>query len=267
MQLVSELLLIKNLRCLCKVKIVYIVDVVPCICYTQDDHGSREGKHILSDKSSICLESTVKQCSNYEALQNHGIDSAKEIELSSLDQEDPRLTLKFSHDIGIVPLNMQGRTSRGDRKLSEKSMCKMENVEDSKAKGHKEADGRLSPGSNWKSVLVNESTRKSIRGCKDKENDGQEISKDGFVTTRKGRFSKENAENRQEIPKETGKWKVSQPGGGDSVVQRKVLTERTNCHLSGAAEITGKWQCPQKRKPNLGPPMKQLRLERWIQRA
>lgn len=267
MQLISELLLIKNLRCLCKVKIVYIVDVVPCVCYTQDDPGSREGKHILSDKSSICLESTVKQCSNYEALQNHGIDSAKEIELSSLDQEDPRLTLKFSHDIGIVPLNMQGRTSRGDRKLSEKLMCKMENVEDSKAKGHKEADGSLSPGSNRKSVLVNESTRKSIRGCKDKENDGQEISKDGFVTTRKGRFCKENAENCQEIPKETGKWKVSQPGGGDSVVQRKVLTERTNCHLSGAAEITGKWQCPQKRKPNLGPPMKQLRLERWIQRA
>ncbi|GFZ16645.1 hypothetical protein Acr_25g0010540 [Actinidia rufa] len=32
-----------------------------------------------------------------------------------------------------------------------------------------------------------------------------------------------------------------------------------------ALEITGKWKCPQKSKLNLGPPLKQLRLEQWLQ--
>lgn len=30
---------------------------------------------------------------------------------------------------------------------------------------------------------------------------------------------------------------------------------------------SGKWQCPRKRKPYVGPPLKQLRLEQWINRA
>ncbi|KAJ1383646.1 hypothetical protein SESBI_43184 [Sesbania bispinosa] len=51
-----------------------------------------------------------------------------------------------------------------------------------------------------------------------------------------------------------------------AVTKRKAVTEATNLQQSNAMEITGKWQCPQKRKPNTGPALKQLRLERWVHR-
>ncbi|KAJ1406264.1 hypothetical protein SESBI_25183 [Sesbania bispinosa] len=52
-----------------------------------------------------------------------------------------------------------------------------------------------------------------------------------------------------------------------AVTKRKALTEATNLQQSNAMEITGKWQCPQKRKLNTGPALKQLRLERWVHRV
>ncbi|XP_020586237.1 uncharacterized protein LOC110028643 [Phalaenopsis equestris] len=51
---------------------------------------------------------------------------------------------------------------------------------------------------------------------------------------------------------------------------RGVLTEKTNvCFAEEAikAEAIGKWQFPRKSKPYAGPPLKQLRLERWVRRA
>ncbi|XP_024026904.1 uncharacterized protein LOC21406770 [Morus notabilis] len=231
----------------------------------KNGRGSGEVKHILSDKSNMCFGSTLEQCSSNETMRNPVLNPAKEVELSSLDQENPQCVHSFSREIGIRPLHMQGRTCSNDRELSQKLMCRMENIKDSEAKGRQVA-GHLSSKNDRKSDLVNEATRESTHGFKDKENDGKEISKDGFVTTRKGRYSKANAENLQKIPKETGRQTVSQSGGEDSVVERKALSERTNFDLSGVTEIVGKWQCPQKRKPNLGPPLKQLRLERWVQR-
>ncbi|RVW50788.1 hypothetical protein CK203_076813 [Vitis vinifera] len=49
-------------------------------------------------------------------------------------------------------------------------------------------------------------------------------------------------------------------------VRRKVLSEKTNLPHSDVTEIAGKWKCPQKSKPDLGPPLKQLRLEQWVHR-
>ncbi|XP_058086382.1 uncharacterized protein LOC131233617 [Magnolia sinica] len=51
-------------------------------------------------------------------------------------------------------------------------------------------------------------------------------------------------------------------------VGRAVLSDRTNFHAEETMlEIPGKWKCPQKGKPYIGPPLKQLRLERWVRRA
>lgn len=49
--------------------------------------------------------------------------------------------------------------------------------------------------------------------------------------------------------------------------RRTVLSETTNFPLTNALEITGKWRCPQRNKPNHGPPLKQVRLEQWVHRV
>ncbi|RZC69219.1 hypothetical protein C5167_032313 [Papaver somniferum] len=58
-------------------------------------------------------------------------------------------------------------------------------------------------------------------------------------------------------------------GETQTIIARRPFSERTNIFSNEAAakEITGKWKCPQKSKPDLGHPMKQQRLERWIHRV
>ncbi|KAL5215679.1 hypothetical protein ABZP36_007080 [Zizania latifolia] len=51
---------------------------------------------------------------------------------------------------------------------------------------------------------------------------------------------------------------------------RSPLADRTNISevAAGATpEFRGKWKCPRKGKPNIGPPLKQLRLEQWVRRV
>ncbi|KAL9433886.1 hypothetical protein AB3S75_028680 [Citrus x aurantiifolia] len=61
--------------------------------------------------------------------------------------------------------------------------------------------------------------------------------------------------------------RIVMPAGEKVVDRRKALIETTNYQNSDALEVTGKWRCPQKGKPSLSPPLKQLRLERWIHRV
>lgn len=93
---------------------------------------------------------------------------------------------------------------------------------------------------------------------------------DGFVTTRKkictGGNNDENCGKKPEkilLERSASTVKLPLQCG---VSKRKALTETTNVQLYNDIGITGKWQCPQKRKPDLGPAMKQLRLERWVRR-
>ncbi|KAK0587007.1 hypothetical protein LWI29_016041 [Acer saccharum] len=112
--------------------------------------------------------------------------------------------------------------------------------------------------------------RKRIHKSNDKENENTE---NGFVTTRKkgcARTEKEDLEGRPqgillECTRNFGTVCVA--GEKDVTVNRKVLTETTNLQLSEAIGVTGKWRCPLKSKPNRGPPLKQLRLERWIHKV
>lgn len=96
---------------------------------------------------------------------------------------------------------------------------------------------------------------------------------DGFVSTRKKSCTRPNDENSWKKPEKTSlqcstsTGTVSLACEKNNVAKRKALTEATNLQHSNAMEITGKWQCPQKLKPNHGPPLKQLRLERWVHRV
>lgn len=127
----------------------------------------------------------------------------------------------------------------------------------------------------------------STRGSNDKENEGKDVAENGFITTRKNKFTKTNDENcvrpsnillqcSRNKGSNTTATTTTTGGGGtgkDGVVKRKVLAETTNVNVeqceanAKTKEITGKWRCPQKSKPPRGPPLKQLRLERWVHRV
>jgi len=92
---------------------------------------------------------------------------------------------------------------------------------------------------------------------------------DGFVTTRKKICKGTNDENSWKKPEEI----LLEPSTSQVTIplqcgvrKRKALTESTNVEQYSGMGITGKWQRPQKRKPDVGPAMKQLRLERWVRR-
>ncbi|KAE9459371.1 hypothetical protein C3L33_08716, partial [Rhododendron williamsianum] len=104
--------------------------------------------------------------------------------------------------------------------------------------------------------------RKPACGINNKENQGTAIAENGFVSMRNERRERVNHDSLKNCLRN---------GVTDSlaVLRRKPLSETTNNNIRHAdySEITGKWQCPQKRKPNLGPPLKQLRLEQWVHRV
>ncbi|KAK2648945.1 hypothetical protein Ddye_016434 [Dipteronia dyeriana] len=112
--------------------------------------------------------------------------------------------------------------------------------------------------------------RKLIHKRNDKENENTE---NGFVAIRKKgcvRTEKEDLEGRPQgilLGCTRNFGTVCGAGEEDVTVNRMVLTETTNVQLSEAIGVTGKWRCPQKSKPNRGPPLKQLRLERWIHKV
>lgn len=116
------------------------------------------------------------------------------------------------------------------------------------------------------------SPRKETHRRNDKENYQKGIAENGFIATRKyGSTRTANADSLKMSPGillecSRNNRSVS-PAGEKDVDRRKALIETTNYQNSDALEVTGKWRCPQKGKPSLGPPLKQLRLERWIHRV
>ncbi|KAL4340074.1 hypothetical protein GQ457_08G026070 [Hibiscus cannabinus] len=139
-----------------------------------------------------------------------------------------------------------------------------EKLIDRKSRLRKSSETKVDVGSHNQSPYFNE--RKTNHGTSDKEKDGgKDDAENGFITTRRNRVVRRNDEN-------------SQRGAGcsretrDGVTKRKVLAETTNVSVgrqweAKAVEITGKWRCPQKSKPQRGPPLKQLRLEQWVHRV
>ncbi|XP_010531661.1 PREDICTED: uncharacterized protein LOC104807915 isoform X2 [Tarenaya hassleriana] len=109
----------------------------------------------------------------------------------------------------------------------------------------------------------------------DKENVHGQSTETGFVTTRKGRFRESREGNSRTKPDRgilvecsTSKRseKISGEGDEETKKRRRVLGETTNLQYSRGMEMAGIWVCPQKNKPSLAPPLKQLRLDAWVHR-
>lgn len=102
----------------------------------------------------------------------------------------------------------------------------------------------------------------------------------GFISTKntKGAANKNGesskvaclAVNRKRRNKIELQEPISILGKEQSFSERRVLTDQTNVLFAEeaiAAEVSGKWKCPRKSKPYVGPPFKQLRLERWMRQV
>ncbi|KAG6411547.1 hypothetical protein SASPL_129630 [Salvia splendens] len=96
-----------------------------------------------------------------------------------------------------------------------------------------------------------------------KENKVTELQERGFISVRK-RNHQEDAEN---VARLRVKVEPSINVEKDDSIVRKALSEISNFHSGNKVATTGKWCCPKRNKPDLGPPLKQLRLDQWVRRV
>lgn len=110
-------------------------------------------------------------------------------------------------------------------------------------------------------------TRKQIHRSDDKENQNTE---NGFVAVKKKQYAGTKFEDTKLKPQSIlveatrNKRTAHQTNESEETLNRRVLAETTNIQHFDSVGVTGKWKCPQKSKPDRGPPLKQLRLERWV---
>ncbi|XP_073311822.1 uncharacterized protein [Primulina huaijiensis] len=111
----------------------------------------------------------------------------------------------------------------------------------------------------------------SNKGDFGKENLETALPENGFVCTRNSgkRTDIESFTKPQRVQFQTLRKGVKHgPNPMENAnTRRNVLSETTNFPLTNALEITGKWCCPQRNKPNRGPPLKQVRLEQWVRQV
>ncbi|KAA8522182.1 hypothetical protein F0562_012855 [Nyssa sinensis] len=191
-------------------------------------------------KNSSVLRKISEQILEGKRTQNHDICPTKDVEKSSFNGDDftEKLEGKFSQEVSHGSLDIHNNSGNNGGKSPRKSLHRRDSTEiSSEAKGQTKDAGIQPPGKN------------------------------GFISTRKSR-SRVNDENslKRSFESMKNRLTISPAGDKDANLRRKVLSERTNFQQTDALEIAGKWQCPQMSKPNLGPTLKQLRLEQWVHR-
>ncbi|KAK8957197.1 hypothetical protein KSP39_PZI001182 [Platanthera zijinensis] len=100
-----------------------------------------------------------------------------------------------------------------------------------------------------------------------------------FISTKNTKgLAKKNVESSKAVRsvnrKRINRIELQEPtrilGKEQPFLERRALTDQTNvlfAEEANAAEESGKWKCPRKSKPYVGPPFKQLRLERWMRQV
>ncbi|KAK6117463.1 hypothetical protein DH2020_048790 [Rehmannia glutinosa] len=193
--------------------------------------------------SQLTSEKVPKQMLSGQRTANNDLGSVKKFEETNTFGKDYEPTIP---KLSIMENNI-GST---DEKSVDKSIGRNDRVKDSREnKIASPGDSRRRPND-----------RRSNSG---KENEETGLFENGFVSVRKG--SKANAGNNLNRPVPSG-VKPALKCDKNGNISRKVLSETSNILYPGIQESTGKWCCPQKNKPNLGPPLKQLRLEQWVRR-
>lgn len=141
---------------------------------------------------------------------------------------------------------------------------------DSGGKAQSDNDMFVSPTSNLDFVSSRRSSSRTEMS-NDKENDKNDCAETGFISAKKRGLRETDGNPLIRPPRACSKplrngVQVSSDGNKSENLNRRALIDTTNTQPSDVPGVAGKWRCPQKSKPKLGPPMKQLGLERWVRR-
>ncbi|KAK1372321.1 hypothetical protein POM88_028514 [Heracleum sosnowskyi] len=239
---------------------------------SHDHWGNQKaiGIRNLSATNNLPLEGISPQFLGSNSASDSGAVSIKDVEFSDLKERDfhRKPKRKFpQNDLHnpFTALKSLGNGSNSPRK----SLNRGDFVQkDSGGKAQSDNDMFVSPRSNLDFVASRRSSSRTDMSD-DKENGKNDCAESGFISAKKNKGLRENDGNSLIRPPGASKSlrngvKVRTVGNND--LNRRALTDRTNTQPSDVLGISGKWRCPQKSKPKLGPPMKQLGLERWVRR-
>ncbi|XP_049366786.1 uncharacterized protein LOC125831657 [Solanum verrucosum] len=216
-------------------------------------------------------ERISQQTLNHKTTENSNCGSPRDIDMVFKESDGEHLETIFPQEVNCKVSCTIDHSSCEGEKLYRHPIHRKDSAENSsKSKDSVEpADDVQSKNRMEISVLSQKLSKRKAAEIIHKENHLNDFGENGFITTRKSRNSQ--VQNKSPLPTPAA---VQSPLSGVTVASnchkqgltRKVLTETTNLHPS-ALETTGKWRCPQRTKPNIGPPLKQLRLEQWVRRA
>ncbi|XP_051116997.1 uncharacterized protein LOC127241817 [Andrographis paniculata] len=130
--------------------------------------------------------------------------------------------------------------------------------QDADSQSHKSSASNKSVEEGMGKENLNNVASSGIRDCSKSEPVAN--GSDGFVSTRKKTRRSNSVENN--VIQKRGLQLFS-----NLVRVANKSIEALSYSCDDALGDTGEWQCPQKNKPNLGPPMKQVRLEQWVRRC
>ncbi|CAO2832477.1 unnamed protein product [Amaranthus hypochondriacus] len=128
---------------------------------------------------------------------------------------------------------------------------------ESEKKGGKKFEAAENEGG-WISVNGKRREENEVRSIKNERK--EYTSAETELSSKRKANTRENKEN---SPVKSG---LSPDGQKRGMLRREILRETTNFEHSRVPVVSGKWRCPQKFKPDLGPPLKQLRFEKWVHR-
>ncbi|KAL2525191.1 hypothetical protein Adt_10245 [Abeliophyllum distichum] len=224
------------------------------------------GKLSLSVMNDLTSGRIPKETSQPQRQQNHNQGLMEE---SRKSKDDGDYSGKPDCQSLDTKINSENQDGKSLHKLIEKEDCAEISLEEK----HLQVNGEsIQPQCTSSLTIPKEKSTKKLAGRRnEKENiEGTEFAENGFISTRKSRSREVNSENIERphrIQPESLRSGVtfSSIRNEDAKTTRKVLCESTNFQqYPNAIESRGKWHCPQKSKPELGPPLKQLRLEQWI---
>lgn len=190
-------------------------------------------------------KSYSQEHSEEHTTQKYGCSPIRYAESSTLKLEDSTLRLEgnYSKENGLVLLNNEKDSAKNPENVL------LEN-------GFVQGSSEIKYQSEDSDTASAGGRDLNFNDCNDNKMDN--ITEIGFVSIRKAGNRRENDENSMRMPNNF------EPRCRNDALVRSVFLDRTNSQHTSKLEITGKWLCPQKRKPNYGPPLKQLRLEQWV---
>ncbi|KAL6535189.1 hypothetical protein OROMI_026563 [Orobanche minor] len=224
------------------------------------DVGKSAGKNVKDKLLSIGVDKT-ESCALNDT--SYAVGKGLNIEYQSVckDDDDDDVTLQplpsipslSCSDKATKPMLSQQKAGYGNYKSLEKIGRANKHVNENASP---RTNDRIEPKGDCRG---SQADRRSVKT----ENEETTLQEDGFISIRK-RSRQENAEN---VARPRIEVKPLINLDNDVNIVRKVLSEISNFCSENIVGRTEKWACPQKNKPNLGPPLKQLRLDQWVRRV